>query len=144
MMKTTAAANQSHSDSLAVRNIMSTSSLYCIVIFAFSFLLLVPALPVEEASAEPPPPPPPPSPPHRAALDGVVNSLLSSLLRQTLYNRMEQMLLDPRGPVPSRSELEQERILEAAVENYRHQNIRQQHQNPRYRPEDFKKLAGIF
>ena len=50
---------------------------------------------------------------------GVVSQLLSTLLHQTLYSRMESLLLDP-----GRKSREDSRIVDSAVENYRQQVMR--------------------
>ena len=83
----------------------------------------------------------------------LVNSLLTSLLRQTLYTRMENLLLDgsvspsssrfpsARPPHPSRPESvrksgERRRIVDSAVRNYQEQDGGLS--------QDFTKLAGKF
>ena len=83
----------------------------------------------------------------------LVNSLLTSLLRQTLYTRMENLLLDgsaspsssrfpsARPPRPSRPESvrksgERRRIVDSAVRNYQEQDGGLSR--------DFTKLAGKF
>lgn len=84
---------------------------------------------------------------------GVGNGLLAKLLQQTLYSRMENLLLDP-----GRKSVEKRRIVESAVENYQNQDMRR---SPSLRKdkqrrrddsenedqaerEDFTKLAGVL
>jgi hypothetical protein len=83
-------------------------------------------------------------------LGSLVNSLLASLLRQTLYNRMENLLLDDGGddgamgggrhkPVND----ERKRIVDSAVRNYQNQDMRHGGAEDA-QSRDFTKLAGEF
>lgn len=76
----------------------------------------------------------------------VVNSLLNSLLEETLYRRMESLLLDPGRS--ARNSVDKQKIVESAVENYQHQEmtIPELHQNEGQQNTEslkhFTKLAG--
>ena len=48
----------------------------------------------------------------------VVSDLLSSLFRQTIYHRIENLLLDP-----GKKSTEKQKIIDTAVENYHQQKI---------------------
>ena len=48
----------------------------------------------------------------------VVSDLLSSLFRQTIYHRIENLLLDP-----GKKSTEKQKIIDSAVENYHQQKI---------------------
>lgn len=73
-----------------------------------------------------------------AAAGSVVGSLLSSLLQETLYSRMENLLLDPGR----KTSAEKRRIVETAVENYHQQAMEASGENAEGFPENFSKLAG--
>ncbi len=79
---------------------------------------------------------------------GIVNSLLANLLRQTLYSRMENLLLDP-----GKKSVEKRRIVESAVENYENQAMattlkkktnNEEESKEEISHEEFKKLAGYW
>eukprot|EP00095_Tigriopus_kingsejongensis_P012707 maker-scaffold22_size673200-snap-gene-5.48 protein:Tk12707 transcript:maker-scaffold22_size673200-snap-gene-5.48-mRNA-1 annotation:"hypothetical protein" len=71
----------------------------------------------------------------------VVNSLLSSLLKETLYRRMENLLLDPGRS--ARNSVEKQKIVESAVENYQHQDMSLA-DDPTLPPAHFSRLAGYW
>ena len=50
--------------------------------------------------------------------DTVVTDLLSTLFRQTIYNRIENLLLDP-----GKKSSEKQRIIDSAVDNYHKQKM---------------------
>ncbi|TRY80450.1 hypothetical protein TCAL_08823 [Tigriopus californicus] len=78
----------------------------------------------------------------------VVNSLLNSLLEETLYKRMESLLLDPGRS--ARNSVDKQKIVESAVENYQHQemNIPELQANEGHQNTEslrhFTKLAGYW
>ncbi len=86
---------------------------------------------------EPPPPElPQPQPQTDVGLGTLVNSLLASLLQQTLYNRMENLILDAgtgesqpssaasgSPAVSATNTRERKRIVNSAVKNYQDQDF---------------------
>ena len=50
--------------------------------------------------------------------DTVVTDLLSALFKQTIYNRIENLLLDP-----GRKSTEKQKIIDSAVDNYHKQKM---------------------
>lgn len=50
--------------------------------------------------------------------NNVVSDLLTSLFRQTIYNRIENLLLDP-----GKKSTEKQKIIESAVNNYHRQKM---------------------
>ena len=50
--------------------------------------------------------------------DPVVSDLLTSLFRQTIYNRIENLLLDP-----GKKSTEKQKIIDSAVDNYHQQKM---------------------
>lgn len=76
------------------------------------------------------------------SFQSVVNSLLKSLLCQTLYKRMENLLLDP-----GKQSLDKHQIIESAVKNYQKQtrHVDSDDHNVHHRksyPRNFSNLAG--
>ena len=72
--------------------------------------------------------------------EDLTRDLLASLFRQTIYQRMENLLLDP-GHSPRRDDSEEKgKIVESAVENYHRQTVNHPEGES---AEDITKFAGM-